>query len=70
MDGKNSELFFYFKSMLFKGFSALQKYAEEIKLILSIMNYESDLACFEKFEMRLLLERLALDKKDNEVTNQ
>lgn len=31
------------------------------------MKHESDLPCFEKFEMKFLLDRMALDKKDNDV---
>jgi phosphatidylinositol 4-kinase len=67
MDGRNSELFIYFQQMVYKGLSAIRKYAPEIKLILDVMRHESDLTCFTKFDMKLLMDRMAIDQEEPEV---
>ena len=67
MDGKDSDMYMYFKYMLYKGFRAVLNHVEEIQLILNIMKYESDMACFEKFDLIQFRERFVENKNDSEV---
>lgn len=67
MDGKDSDMFLYFKYLLYKGFRAVQNHAEELQLILNIMKYESDMACFEKFDLSQFRERFMENKSESEV---
>jgi len=51
MNGKNSDLFRYFKLLLERGFNVLKKYVDEIVNIIQIIQLESDLYCFKKFDI-------------------
>ena len=52
MDGVNSDLFFYFKNLIFQGFRALEGVVGEIINIIEIMMQDSDFPCFEKFDIK------------------
>ncbi|EGR34193.1 phosphatidylinositol 4-kinase, putative [Ichthyophthirius multifiliis] len=65
MGGKNSDLFKYFKNIVFMGFQELQKYVDEIVFLVEIMMEQSDLPCFYKFDIGTFRERFKenLDQK-------
>lgn len=67
MDGKDSEMFTYFKSMIFKGIASLQPYAEEFITLLNIMRIESDLPCFYKFDVNQFRQRFEPDASFEQV---
>lgn len=67
MNGKNSDFFRYFKSLLLKGLTALQKEVEEIVTIIEMMMEDSDLPCFEKFDLKEFRARFYENATDNEV---
>ena len=67
MDGKNSEMFLYFKQKLYNGFVCLRKHVEDFITILEIMKHESDLPCFEKFDIKAFQERFMTNISENEV---
>ena len=46
MGGKDSEMFAYFKILLWTGFLELRKYANDIVYLVEIMREGSDLPCF------------------------
>lgn len=51
MGGKDSDMFKYFKNILWQGLVELRKYVNEFSSILEIMMEDSDLECFEKFDI-------------------
>ena len=51
MGGKESDMFKYFKNILWQGLMELRKYVNEFTNILEIMMEDSDLECFEKFDI-------------------
>ena len=51
MGGPDSNMFQYFKILLFQGFQELRKHVQEITYILEIMREGSDLPCFQTFNM-------------------
>jgi phosphatidylinositol 4-kinase len=53
MDGKDSDMFNYFKNLLFSGIMELRKYVEELVTILQIMCVDSDLPCFQDFSIEV-----------------
>lgn len=57
MDGKNSEQFKYFKHLLVEGLASLKKVVDDIIMIIQVMMEESDLPCFEKFDLQVFRER-------------
>jgi phosphatidylinositol 4-kinase len=67
MDGKNSDLFRYYKLLLERGFNVLKKYVDEIVNIILIMQLESDLYCFKKFDIVEFRERFLEGSTDKEV---
>lgn len=46
MDGTESEIFSYFKSLLIRGFVEIRKNLEDILIIIEIMMKDSKLPCF------------------------
>lgn len=67
MGGVNSSLFEYFKILLIQGFMALRKYVDDFCDIVEIMSKESNLPCFEKFNMKEFRERFRQNLADAEV---
>ena len=46
MDYKDSDLFRYFKNLLYRGLTCLRKHSNEILYLVKIMMEDSDLPCF------------------------
>ena len=67
MDGKHSDMFVYFKNRVFRGFSALKKNVSLFLQIIHIMKQESDLPCFEKFDMKVFVDRFMENVPDHDV---
>lgn len=67
MDGKHSDFFRYFKSLLLKGLTALQKEIDEILTVIEMMMEESDLPCFENFDLREFRGRFNENTTDSQV---
>lgn len=57
MDGKDSDMFNYFKNAMYMGYSALSKHLNKFLLIIDVMRQESELSCFDKFDIRIFKER-------------
>ena len=67
MGGRESETFNYFKILLVQGFMELRKYVDSIIYLLEIMNEESDLPCFQEFDIKLFRSRFFEKSTDKEV---
>lgn len=67
MGGQFSALFEYFKILLIQGFMALRKYVDDFCDIVDIMSKESNLPCFEKFNVKEFRERFKQNMGDAEV---
>jgi len=50
LDGPDSELFAYFKSLLIKGFFSLRRNIDDIFVMIKIMTKKSKMPCFVKSE--------------------
>lgn len=48
MDGIESEIFEYFKSLLIRGFHEIRKHLEDILILIEIFMKDSKLPCFSK----------------------
>ncbi len=57
MGGKNSKNFIRYKELIFKGMAVLRRVVDDIVTILEIMMQDSDLSCFEKFDINQFRER-------------
>jgi phosphatidylinositol 4-kinase len=51
MKGKDSDLFGYFRTLLIRGMFELKKHVNDMQYLLKIMMEDSDLPCFEKFDI-------------------
>ena len=51
MGGRDSEMWTYFKVLLWKGFLELRKYVNDIVYLIEIMREGSDLPCFKAFDL-------------------
>ena len=63
--GKDDYMFYYFRSLLFKGFEVLRRHTEEICSIVEVMK-NAELPCFYKFDIKNFesrLHRFLLDKE-------
>ena len=67
MGGRESETFNYFKILLVQGFMELRKYVDSIIYLLEIMNEESDLPCFQEFDIKVFRSRFFEKSTDKEV---
>lgn len=54
---------------MYKGFSLLRKYSDEIMNILNIMAIDSSLPCFKKYTPELMLESFGGSYTEKEVQN-
>ena len=52
MNGKDSDLYAYFKTLMIRGFLELRKHVEDLSVLLEIMMQNSDLPCFSTFNMK------------------
>ena len=52
MNGKNSDFYQYFKSLLIKGFVELRKHIDDLIYLLEIMMENSKLECFRDFSIQ------------------
>ena len=59
--GEESHFFFFFKTLILNGLIALRKNIGEIMALVEIMSYKSRLPCFEKFDMKIFLDRFKID---------
>jgi phosphatidylinositol 4-kinase len=57
MDGADSDMFHYFTQVLFRGFTAIRPHVEEFVQIIQVMQHESDLPCFKKFNLKEFRDR-------------
>lgn len=69
MDGKKSEKYALYKELMFQGFTALKKVVDDIITIIQIMMEDSDLPCFEKFDLEEFRGRFFEKSTDKEVPN-
>jgi len=67
MGGVGGAMFDYFKILLYQGFVCIKKYVDEICDLVGIMSKGSDLACFDKFDMKAFRARFNRDKTDKEI---
>ena len=67
MGGVNSQMFEYFKILLYQGFMAVRKYVDDFCDIVEIMSKESNLPCFEKFNIKDFRERFKQNLYDKDV---
>lgn len=69
MGGTQSSMFEYFKILLIQGFMALRKYVDDFCDVVDIMSRESNLPCFEKFNIKEFRERFRQNIADSEVVH-
>jgi len=65
--GVESPLFEYFKILLIQGFLAIRKYIDDFCDIIELMSRESQLPCYEKFNMKEFKDRFKPSMSDGEV---
>lgn len=72
MDGLESEMFVYFKSLLIRGFYEIRKNLEDILCIIEIMIQDSKMPCFvrPKTVISEIKDRISLKYNTNGDTNQ
>jgi phosphatidylinositol kinase/protein kinase (PI-3 family) len=72
MDGVNSNIFFYFKSLLLRGLIELRKYVSSLSRIIEIMSKGSKMPCFIS-DINIIIikfkERFHLNKCESEYIN-
>jgi len=67
MDGYNSNNFIYFKMQMIRGFMELRGHVDSLVYMLEIMKENSDLSCFEFFDVEAFRDRFKQRATDNEV---
>lgn len=65
--GRDSNMFMYFKILIFQGFMELRRHVDSIRYILEIMMQESDLPCFGEFNLEVFCSRFEQNATDTEV---
>jgi phosphatidylinositol kinase/protein kinase (PI-3 family) len=63
-----TELFTYFKMLLYKCFLAARKHRDYICELINLMSQNSPLGCFKSFRPDLLKERFFFNLSDQEVS--
>ena len=70
MDGNDSNVFHYFKSIFIRGFIEIRKHAEFLIRLIKVMTKGSKMPCFANTDPKEVIarlrERLHLNKSDNE----
>jgi hypothetical protein len=51
LDGKQSDLFRYFKNLIVRGFFEIRKHVDSLIYLIKLMMKESDLPCFSEFDI-------------------
>ena len=69
MGGRNSDVFMFFLNLLWQGINELKKHANVFSSILETMMYQSDLECFENFNLSTFLDRFKENYSDIELEN-
>ena len=69
MGGVDSEMFLYFKLLLFKGFIELKAHVNDLAYLLLIMKKKSDLPCFQKFNIKDFKYRFKRNLTDHQVNH-
>ena len=67
MGGLDSNMFTYYKVLLFKGFMELRKHVQDITYLLEIMKEGSDLPCFQSFDLAEFTRKFMVQATDKEV---
>ena len=58
MDGENSEMFTYYKSLMIKGMIEAKKHVETFVKIVEIMSHGSKMPCFDKKDINIVIQKL------------
>ena len=58
MDGENSEMFTYYKSLMIKGMIEAKKHVETFVKIVEIMSHGSKMPCFDKKDIDVVIQKL------------
>lgn len=67
MGGKESNMFLFFKMLLFKGFLELRKHTDDLIYLITIMMEDSDLPCFINLDANYLRLKFMEKCTDKEV---
>ncbi|CAD8060053.1 unnamed protein product [Paramecium sonneborni] len=67
MNGRDCDLFLYFKNLIFRGFKALQGFVDELIMIIENIMQDSEQPCFEKFDIKEFKERLKKEANDKSL---
>lgn len=67
MGGKESNMFLFFKMLVFKGFLELRKHTDDIAYLITIMMEDSDLPCFFNLDIHDLRAKFMEKCTDKEV---
>ena len=67
MGGRDSEMWTYFKVLLWKGFLEVRKYVNDIVYLVEIMSEGSDLPCFKTFNLDSFQERFMEHNSDEDI---
>lgn len=67
MNGIDSDLFGYFRTLLIRGLLELKKHVYDLSYLLIILSRESDLPCFSNFDVNLWKSRFMEIATDKEV---
>ena len=67
MGGKESNMFLFFKMLVFKGFLELRKHTDDLMYLITIMMEDSDLPCFLNLDITALRMKFMEKCTDNEV---
>ncbi|KAM3137079.1 Phosphatidylinositol 4-kinase beta [Paramecium bursaria] len=67
--GKDSDLYTYYYYQLVNSFIQIRQKYEEILNRINIMNQQSDLPCFQKFDQKEFTNRFRLDLPDDNIEN-
>lgn len=67
MGGKESNMFLFFKMLVFKGFLELRKHTDDLIYLITIMMDDSDLPCFTGLDINDLRAKFMEKCTDKEV---
>ena len=58
MDGEDSEMFIYYKSLMIKGMIEAKKHVDIFIKIVEIMSHGSKMPCFDKKDIKIIIQKL------------
>ena len=70
MDGIDSEMFMYFKSLLIKGFHCVKQHLDDILMIVEVMIKDSKMPCFVKPKNVINEIKMRINGDGNEEDNE